>query len=136
MLSHAPAAVTAQGDAAAVLDAHLAIGRTVLNNDPGAFASLTTDDFISIDERGALRTKAQRLAELTAARQVSASSPAAATATRPAEWLVTVHGDVAVTTYRRDTSNPPARLMRVFVKRDGRWLMAASQITPIMSAAR
>src|SRR5947209_502004 len=125
------AAVHAQTDEEAlVLEAHLAVGRAVVTNDTRAFAALTTDEFISISERGEMRTKQQRVNELEAAAKVGRPTGPAPTSAPP-EWHVALYGDVAVTTYRRDTSNPPARLMRIFVKRHGRWLMAASQITSI-----
>jgi len=100
------------------------------NHDAAAFEQFVADDWIAITPDGKSQTKAERAAEIKAARTTSATM---------GEMKVRVFGDAAVVTGSDDevtveggkTSNDHFVWTDVLVKRHGKWLAVASQTAQI-----
>ena len=100
--------------------------------DAAVLDDIWTDDYAFINPHGALLTKKQRLENLK-----SGATGVEATA-RQIE-AVHVYGDTAVTTsritlkgkYSGKEASGEYRMLSVWVNQQGRWRVAASQLTPI-----
>ncbi len=106
--------------------------QAVVKSDTAFLDQTTTDDFTSVNPRGALRTKAQVLADIK-------SGEIKITSNELDDLQVRIYGDTAVLTGRstqkgqlqgQDNSGQ-FRFTRVYVKREGRWKSAAFQSTRI-----
>jgi uncharacterized protein (TIGR02246 family) len=97
---------------------------------------LWTDDYTFINPMGQLVTKKERLANLTS------GATSLETIDHVSDVLVRFYGDTAVMTsraavvghYSGQEGSGDYRGMTVWVKRDGRWQLAANQITLIAPA--
>ena len=100
--------------------------------DVAALDDIWTDDYAFINPHGALLTKKQRLENLK-----SGATGVEATA-RQIE-AVHVYGDTAVTAsritlkgrYSGKEAGGEYRMLSVWVNQQGRWRLAANQLTPI-----
>lgn len=94
--------------------------------DVDAFARLTTDDFVLVNARGQMLDKKARVAEVRDGRQPRFEAVSAAERVR-------MYGpDTAIRT--RLATRPDGtqvRFMTVWVKQDGQWKVASTQVTRI-----
>jgi len=91
--------------------------------DLETFARLTVDDFTLTTARGEVLDKAARIEQLR-----TASRP---NAVRDDDRIRT-YGDTALRTSRVVWEGQPMRFLTVWVKEQGQWKVAATQITPIL----
>ena len=106
--------------------------KAVVNGDAATFERVLSDDYTTTNVNGLVRTKAQLIADI--------KSGAAKTESLTLDDIkVRVYGDVAVLTAERtarsslrgtDTSGRQ-RMIRVLVKKQGRWQPVAMQATAI-----
>ncbi len=99
---------------------------------PRTFDSLWADDYVLTDYRGAVKERAQALAEWKAGEHRYSSYVSD-------DIRVRVYGEAAVVTARvkRSSLTDPTnvgefRHTRVFVRLRGRWRLLATQVTPII----
>ena len=100
------------------------------NNDAAAFEQIVADDWIAVNPDGKSQTKAERAAEIKTAHVVSATL---------GDMRIRVFGDTAVVTGTDDEitmtdgkkSSDHYVWTDVFVKRNGKWLVVASQTAQI-----
>jgi len=127
----APAATEA-GMPAGLADRAAAFSAAVAKRDAAALEDFWTDDYTFINPHGALLTKKQRLENLK-----SGATGVEATA-RQIE-AVHVYGDTAVTAsritlkgrYSGKEAGGEYRMLSVWVNQQGRWRLAANQLTLI-----
>ncbi|TMB22881.1 MAG: nuclear transport factor 2 family protein [Deltaproteobacteria bacterium] len=127
----APAATEA-GMPAGLADRVAANSAAVAKRDVAALDDIWTDDYTFINPHGALLTKKQRLENLK-----SGATGVEATA-RQIE-AVHVYGDTAVAAsritlkgrYSGKEAGGEYRMLSVWVNQQGRWRLAANQLTPI-----
>jgi len=127
----APAA-TAASMPAGLADRVEANSAAVKNRDVAALDDMWMDDYTFINPHGALLTKKQRLENLK-------SGHTAVEATARQVQAVHVYGDTAVTAsritlkgkYSGKEASGEYRMLSVWVNQQGRWRLAASQLTPI-----
>jgi len=127
----APAATEA-GMPAGLADRVAANSAAVAKRDVAALDDIWTDDYTFINPHGALLTKKQRLENLE-----SGATGVEATA-RQIE-AVHVYGDTAVAAsritlkgrYSGKEAGGEYRMLSVWVNQQGRWRLAANQLTPI-----
>lgn len=124
--SKAPASVGAPADLEAIVKAIAAVSAANAKGDGQAFASLVTDQFVSVGSQGQVLGKQERIAAITGNPRPAPSGSAEQVSTR-------VHGDMAVTILVPPVSagQPRIRQTIVHVRRGGRWLRAAIITTPI-----
>lgn len=94
--------------------------------DVETFARLTTDDFVLVNARGEVLDKTARIAELRDGRQPRFEVVAAAERVR-------MYGpDTAIRTRLAKTPDGTrVRFMTVWVKHEGQWKVASTQVTRI-----
>jgi ketosteroid isomerase-like protein len=99
--------------------------------DIGTLGSMLADDWTVVHGDGTINTKAEYLADLrSGARKFSGD-------VKEDEVTIRIHGDTAVAAgvsdskveYKGRPGGGPLRFTRVYVKRDGRWLMIVSHAT-------
>ena len=101
--------------------------------DVATLDRIYSDDLVYANATGALLTKAQHLADLKG-RALNFKS------FKHDDVQVTVHGDTGILTgistsaveFHGTVSSSPRRFLNVFVKKDGRWLVAAHFETPVV----
>jgi ketosteroid isomerase-like protein len=112
-----------------VKDTHSAIVR----RDHAFLERTWADEYLHVHSTGAVRTRAQWLADHRAGRTRLEYS-------RPDDIQVRIYGDTAVALYRvrakgrvagRERPEGDYRVMRVFVRRNGRWQCVAAQFTRV-----
>ena len=116
----------------AVRAAETARAEALLHADTAALSRLIGDEFVEISRLGTLRTKADNLRDI-------ASGDLRLTSIHYEDTKVRVYGDVALLTAIADNTglfrsmpfSGKIRYMRVFVRRDGRWVAVAMQQTPM-----
>jgi len=126
------AAATEAGMPAGLADRVAANSAAVAKRDVAALDDIWTDDYTFINPHGALLTKKQRLENLK-----SGATGVEATA-RQIE-AVHVYGDTAVTAsritlkgrYSGKEAGGEYRMLSVWVNQQGRWRLAANQLTRI-----
>lgn len=94
--------------------------------DVETFARLTTDDFVLVNTRGQLLDKSARIAQVREGRQPRFEAISAA------ERVRMYGADTALRT--RVATRPDGtqvRMMTVWVKQDGQWKVASTQVTRI-----
>ena len=108
------------------------IDRAHQTSDVAMFDSLWADDYVLTDYRGAVKERAQALAEWKAGEHRYSSYVSD-------DIRVRVYGEAAVVTARvkRSSLTDPNnvgefRHTRVFVRLRGRWRLLATQVTPII----
>ena len=101
--------------------------RAERDQDIEAFARLTTDEFTLTNARGRVVDKSTRLEELRV------KPPPTFTTDGDSDSTI-VHGDNVAIRTRRVVRDDGARLriITVWVKLDGQWKAAATQVTPIL----
>ena len=127
----APAATQA-GMPAGLADRVAANSDAVVKRDVAALGDIWTDDYTFINPHGALLTKKQRFGNLK-------SGATAVEATARQVEAVHVYGDTAVTAsritlkgkYSGKEVSGEYRMLSVWVNQQGRWRLAANQLTPI-----
>ena len=92
--------------------------------DKAFFERILTDDFIRVTGSGSVQNRAQYLEAIKPV--PSNTAPASAASAQPPKYIVRVYGDTAVMVH-----GSQAQVMHVFVKQQGRWKMAAWQVTPV-----
>jgi len=106
--------------------------KAVVNGDAATFERVLSDDYTTTNVNGLVRTRAQLIADVK-------SGAAKTESLTLGDIKVRVYGDVAVLTAERtarsslrgtDTSGRQ-RMMRVLVKKQGRWQPVAMQATAI-----
>jgi hypothetical protein len=115
-----------------VLNAFLAIEKASIAHDAPEWSKHVTDDFVLYRSGYAPIDKAARIAAIE--RQKQASSPV--TVGEIQAVRLSVYGDAAamITTQMvPDNSRPPYRAARVWVRRNGQWLMTVSVQTDIQT---
>jgi hypothetical protein len=113
-------AQNASADSAAIVALELEMTRLLAAGRVNEYAQHLTADYARTTRQGALE---QREAALESWRARGASG-----LMRPSELWVRVYGDAAVLTgivARVDMSAPRTRITKTFVRREGRWLLAA-----------
>jgi ketosteroid isomerase-like protein len=99
--------------------------------DIATLASMLSDDWTVVHGDGTINTKAEYLADLrSGARKFSGD-------VKEDEVTIRIHGDTAVVSglsdskveYNGQPGGGPLRFTRVYVKRDGRWMMIVSHAT-------
>lgn len=104
--------------------------------DTASLAHMLADDFVGIGPRGFMLTKEQWLARYTSGGLRNASFALD-------EVRVRVYGDAAVATGRQTQRGDfqghdiagQFRTTQVFVRQDGRWLLAALHLSPIAAGS-
>jgi ketosteroid isomerase-like protein len=113
-----------------VINAYQAIEKARVAHDANEWAKHVTDDFVVYGSGQPPNPKAHRV---TAIRQQN-ETPAGATVGEVQTMRIWVYGDAAAMTatyVMPDQSRPNFRAARVWLKRNGQWLMAISQQTDI-----
>jgi uncharacterized protein DUF4440 len=116
----------------AVIAAEMARGEALTQGDTTAISRMTGNEFFEISRFGTLRTKEDNMREL-------GTGDLKLNTVKYDSLAVKVYGDVAILrgiadntgTYRGFPFAGKIRYMRVFVKRDGRWVAVAMQHTPM-----
>jgi ketosteroid isomerase-like protein len=123
--------VRAEGDSAAMaeivaLEYHLIdlLGR----RDLESYASYLAEDYLRINARGTISSKDEALTGF--------ASTVAAGRQSPSDIEVRIYGDTAILSFvltieREGEPQQRNRLVKVFVRRDGRWIMVHNQGTPL-----
>jgi ketosteroid isomerase-like protein len=100
--------------------------------DLEAYAPYLAEDYRRVNREGRVSTKEEVLTEL------ASPSPAGRAPARqvPSDMDVRVYGDTAILSFVLTTERegePPvrARLVKAFVRREGRWIMVHNQGTPL-----
>jgi ketosteroid isomerase-like protein len=99
--------------------------------DVATLGSMLSDDWTVVHGDGTINTKAEYLADLRSGLRKFSGD------VKEHEVTIRIHGDTAVASglsdskveYRGQPGGGPLRFTRVYVKRDGRWLMIASHAT-------
>jgi hypothetical protein len=115
-----------------VLNSFLAIEKASIAHDAQEWSKHVTDDFLLYRSGAAPADKAARIAAIE--RQKQAADPV--TVGEIQALRLSVYGDAAamITTQMvPDNSRPPYRAARVWVRRNGQWLMAVSVQTDIQT---
>jgi ketosteroid isomerase-like protein len=110
----------------------MARGEALTQGDTTAISRMTGNEFFEISRFGTLRTKEDNMREL-------GTGDLKLNTVKYDSLAVKVYGDVAILrgiadntgTYRGFPFAGKIRYMRVFVKRDGRWVAVAMQHTPM-----
>ena len=113
-------AQVAPGDSAAVVALELEMSRLLVEGRIDEYATHLTSDYARTTRQGTLE---RRDAALASWRARGPTGPA-----QPVDLWVRVYGDAAVLTGAiagADTSAPRIRITKTFVRRHGRWLLAA-----------
>jgi hypothetical protein len=119
-------------DEQAIWKAQTELHRSYLDGDTPTYSKLTADGYFRIEENGEEREKSAFLQEVKG----NASQPKGQIETGDVQIAVT--NDTArlvMTTWGTEPggrTNPPTRVTRVFVKRNGQWQQAAAVFTPIV----
>jgi hypothetical protein len=116
----------------AVIATEMARGQALTQGDTTAISRMTATEFFEISRFGTLRTKEDNMREL-------GTGDLKLNTVKYDSLAVKVYGDVAILrgvadntgTYRGFPFSGKIRYMRVFVKRDGRWVAVAMQHTPM-----
>ncbi|MFN2421851.1 MAG: nuclear transport factor 2 family protein [Gemmatimonadota bacterium] len=126
--------VRADGDSAAMaeiaaLEYHLI--DLLERRDLETYAAYLAEDYVRVNRGGLVSTKDQALAGFA-----SAASGGRQWRQSPSDIEVRIYGDTAILTFvltQEREGLPPtrARLVKVFVRRDGRWFMVHNQGTPL-----
>lgn len=107
-------------DSAAIVALELEMSRLLSTGRIDEYATHLAPDYARTTQQGRLE---RRDAALASWRARGAAGP-----TRPTDLWVRVYGDAAVLTGAvggTDTTAPRARITKTFVRRQGRWLLAA-----------
>ena len=97
--------------------------RSERDRDLEAFARLTTDDFVLINVRGELLDKNARMAQIAKGQpRIEAVSGAE---------RIRMYGDTAIRTRLATRQDAEVRITTVWVKQDGKWKVASTQVTPV-----
>lgn len=128
------ATLTAQGNAAQeVLKVENAAQDAARKQDIAAWERTVTDDAMIVLPDGKVQTRAERAADIK--NGVNAGPASGGTPTgQQKNYKARVYGDTVITTWDGGPQpNTPkgVRRMRVWVKRNGSWQMAHSQLTAI-----
>ena len=129
----AQTAVRADGDSAAMaeieaLEYHLI--DLLERRDLDAYASHLAEDYVRVNAAGRVDSKESALA------QFRSGSDSRSWTSIPSELNVRIYGDTAVLSFvltieRDGETVRRSRLVKVFVRRDGRWIMVHNQGTAI-----
>jgi hypothetical protein len=117
---------SASADSAAIVALELEMSRLLAEGRFTEYATHLTPDYARTTQQGRLE---KREAALASWRARAASGPA-----HPVELWVRVYGDAAVLTGAvagADTTAPRLRITKTFVRKDGKWLLAALAGTSI-----
>ena len=104
-----------------VLAAEQAMGKAIEAGDAVSYDKLTANDFQIIEASGAVRSKAERLA------QMKSPSPGF----RTSNHVIRIHGDVAIVTGRQGPGEGPVRFTRIWVRQGNEWRAVVTQATLI-----
>ena len=97
--------------------------RSERERDVEAFTRLTTDDFVLINIRGETLDRNARIAQIREGRpRIEAVS---------AGERVRMYGDTAIRTRLATREDAEVRITTVWVKQDGQWKVASTQVTPV-----
>lgn len=120
------ATVSAQRDpSSAILDLRTRIAAAAKAKDAGALGTLFTDDFTHTHVIGRVDGKAQRVKSLMGSADTIET-------VAPAEIAIRFYGpDTAIAVGRSTIGTDAVRWTSVYVRRDGRWLAAASHASAI-----
>ena len=123
--------VRADGDSAAmaeiaVLEYHLI--DLLDRRDLESYASYLAEDYMRVNARGEVSSKDEALAGFASAGIADRQSPS--------DIEVRIYGDTAILSFvltleREGEPQRRNRLVKVFVRRDGRWIMVHNQGTPL-----
>lgn len=91
--------------------------------DLETFARLTTDDFTLTTARGVVLDKAARIEDLRT------SAPRRATRD---DDRIRMYGTTAIRTSRVVFEGEVTRFLTIWVRQDGQWKVAATQVTPVV----
>ena len=97
--------------------------RSERDRDLEAFARLTTDDFVLINVRGELLDKNARMAQVAKGQHPRIEAVSAGERIR-------MYGDTAIRTRLATRQDAEVRITTVWVKQDGQWKAASTQVTP------
>ncbi len=125
-------AATEAGMPAGLAERAAAYGAAMAKRDVAALDDIWADDYTFINPHGDLLTKKQRLENIK-------SGTTAVEATARQSEAVHVYGDTVLTAsritlkgqYSGKTIGGEYRMLNVWVNQQGRWRLAASQLTPI-----
>lgn len=101
--------------------------RAERERDLATFARLTVDDFTLTTARGQVLDKAARIEQLRTMPRPDATRD---------DDVIRMYGDAAIRTSRVVWNGEPQRFLTVWVKEDGTWKVAATQVTPIRDDER
>jgi ketosteroid isomerase-like protein len=110
-----------------------AYAEALMKGDMAALDKIWASDYVFINPRGEVVTKAQRVANLK-------SGATELKSVNPTRERLQIHGEVAIdighlrlegSKYSSQESSGEYRYMNVWVKRQGQWQLQANQITPI-----
>lgn len=128
----AQTAVRADGDSATMaeieaLEYHLI--DLLRDRDLDAYASYLSEDYVRVNRRAEISSKDEALAGF-------ASASGAPVRQTPSDVDVRIYGDTAILTFvlTLDREGEPpirSRLVKVFIRRDGRWFMVHNQGTAL-----
>jgi hypothetical protein len=113
-----------------IVNAYQAIAKAIVAHDANEWARHVADDFVLYGSARAPMAKSGRIA--TIERQKDSNT--AATVGEVQTMRLSVYGDGAAmitTDTAPDDSHPPYRALRLWVKRNGQWLMAISAHTEV-----
>jgi ketosteroid isomerase-like protein len=116
-----------------VREAVLRYRQALVKKDLAALEQIWTDDYISINAHGVIRTKAERLADL------KSGVTAVESIRHEGEAAVKIHGDVAILTsqitlagrYNDKEVSGEFRSTHIWKKDSGRWRLLMNQLTAI-----
>ena len=118
--AHPVYAQRASADSAAIVALEHGMSRLLAAGRVDEYATHLTSDYARTTQQGTLERREVALASWRAR--------GASGLMRPSELWVRVYGDAAVLTGvvgGADTSTPRTRITKTFVRREGRWLLAA-----------